>query len=87
METFAPAKPLVDDPRFTEARIHELSELEPSLIDAPIRDLGARFNDRPCCFTLQCCCGHFVHDAQSGPGNLAPLPDHGVGVVDYRIAT
>jgi len=86
METFAPTRPFVDDPGYAEARTRELSGLDPTMIDAPIRELVARLNVRPYCFTLQCCHGHFVHDAQPDPETLAPLPDHDVGEVEYRIA-
>jgi hypothetical protein len=86
METFAPTRPLIDDPRFAESRTHVLSGLEPAMIDAPIRELVARLNAWPFCFTLQCCYGHFVYAEQSDAQNLAPLPGHDVGEVEYRIA-
>lgn len=86
METFAPARPLVDVPRFIQRRNRVLSGLAPDELDAPVRTHVARLNARPCCFTLQCCWGHFVHGDQPDETGLAPPPDHDVGDIDYRIA-
>jgi hypothetical protein len=55
-------------------------------IDAPIRDVILSFAKLTCCFTLQCCFGHFVHAAQPDPEKLTPLPIENVGPVRYRIA-
>lgn len=86
METFAEARELVDDPRFTAERERSLASLVLEEIDAPLRGLIRGFAVLSCCFTLQCCYGHFVHAGQPVPDNLEPLPPGGAGSVRYRIA-
>jgi hypothetical protein len=89
METFHPAKALVPNPDFTGQRRRWLSGLEDHTIDPPLRPLIRRLNDRPDCFTLQCCYGHFVHAEQPDPHNLAPLPEEAIPPeidITYRIA-
>jgi hypothetical protein len=87
METFAPPRPLVDNPRFEEQRRAALAGLESARLDAPLTGLVAAFNRLGCCFTLQSCWGHFLYPGESDPRNLAPLPPPGkVGMVEYRIA-
>lgn len=86
METFAEARELVDDPGFTAERERVLAGLVLEDIDAPLRGLVRGFAALPCCFTLQCCYGHFVNAAQPQPDNLEPLPPGGAGSVRYRIA-
>jgi len=42
----------------------------------------------PHCFTVQCCCGHFVHDEEPDSDNLS-LPSHYAGMAEslrYRVA-
>jgi hypothetical protein len=33
------------------------------------------FSQLPYCFSLQCCCGHFLYEEMRDPQNPAPLPD------------
>lgn len=69
-----------------------LSELrqavEEGTLDPPIVPLLEGFAMIPCCFTMQSCWGHFVHELQPETKNLDSL--HGytgkVGQVLYRIA-
>ncbi len=57
------------------------------MIDPPIVDIINGFNKLPCCFTLQCCYGHFVCNGQKDPHNLEPLSlKSDPGRVEYRIA-
>ncbi len=86
METFASSRSFVDNPRYTRDRARVLGDLDPGKIDESIRDLVVSLNDLPCCFTLQCCHGHFVYEGQTDPESLAPLPADDVGSVRYRIA-
>jgi hypothetical protein len=86
METFAAARELVDDPRFAAERERALASLVLEEVDAPLRGLIRSFAALPCCFTLQCCYGHFVHAGQPAPDNLVPLLPGGTGAVRYRIA-
>ncbi len=86
METFAPARYLVDDPDFAAARQRILSRLRTEEIDDPLRDTVARLNARPYAITLQCCWGHFVHAGQPEPESLDRLPDRDPGEIEYRIA-
>ena len=87
METFTEPRKLIENPLFAKQRRKVLSTLSDDKIDGPIVDLIRDFNAQPFCFTLQACCGHFVHDGQPDPYSLAPLPLLGpVGTVEYRIA-
>jgi hypothetical protein len=89
METFHPVKALVPNPDFTDQRRRWLSGLEYRKIDPPLRPLIRRLNDRPDCFTLQCCYGHFVYGKQPDPHNLTPLPVKAIPAevdITYRIA-
>ena len=57
------------------------------MIDEPIIELIHAFNERPYCFTLQSCYGHFVYSDQNNPQNLEPLPrTDTLARVEYRIA-
>ena len=57
------------------------------MIDSPIVDIIKGFNILPCCFTLQCCFGHFAYDGHMDPHNLDPLPEsEQISRVEYRIA-
>lgn len=87
METFSEPKELVENPRYQEQRQKSLAGLTDSMIDVPITELIRDINNRPCCFTLQCCYGHFVYDGQNDTHNLEPLP-HTVKIdqIEYRIA-
>ncbi|VVS94622.1 hypothetical protein [Desulfoluna spongiiphila] len=87
METFTAPRPLVANPDFPEQRRRALAGLTESMIDAPLRGIVADFNRLPCCFTLQCCYGHFLFSGRRDPENLVPLPAiPPVKTVEYRIA-
>ncbi|MEE4217408.1 MAG: hypothetical protein V2I48_07360 [Xanthomonadales bacterium] len=86
METFAPAREFVENPRFRSDRDDILGNLVLHSIDPPIRELVARLSALPCCFTLQSCYGHFVCPAQPALDNLEPVPADATGPVRYRIA-
>jgi hypothetical protein len=87
METFAAAKPLVDNPQFASQRRGCLEGLDDGRIDAPIRPLIQRLNRLPHCFTLQCCWGHFTYAGRDDPRNLQPLPTAPIATgITYRIA-
>lgn len=86
METFAQPREFVVNPRYERERELALSNLDLKRIDAPIREIIAGLAKLPYCFTLQSCYGHFVHAAQPDRHNLAPLPAHDVGPIEYRIA-
>lgn len=87
METFTGAKPLVDHPSFLEDRRKSIAGLVLNGIDAPLRDLIDAFSRMTCCFTLQCCWGHFLTPRSQDPHTLEPLAAFPVaGTVEYRIA-
>ena len=86
METFADTRELVDDIGYPERRERALAALDLDAIDLPIRDIVRDLAALSHCFTLQCCCGHFVYAGQDDSQNLAPLPAEDVGAVRYRIA-
>jgi hypothetical protein len=86
METFAPPKELVHNPRFGCHREQITAALTLDVIDAPIRDLISAFSRLPHCYTLQSCYGHFLHAAQRDPHSLLSLPASDTGAVEYRIA-
>ena len=87
METYAEPKELVENSHYREQRIQSLDGLADNMIDAPIIDLINSVNRTPCCFTLQCCYGHFLYNGQKDQHNLAPLPiTNTIFRVEYRIA-
>ncbi len=87
METFTGAKPLVDHPSFHEDRRRSIAGLVMNEIDAPIKDIIDAFTTMTCCFTLQCCWGHFIVTRTQDPHTLEPLAAFPVtGTVEYRIA-
>ena len=86
METFTEPKPLVENPRYARDREVALAALDFGAIDAPIVDLISGFAALPHCFTLQCCCGHFVCAPEQDPRTLDPVPADHPGPVRYRIA-
>ena len=87
METFTELKELVENPHYPVQRQKTLAGLTDDMIDMPIVDLINGFNRLPCCFTLQCCRGHFVRSGQKDSHNLDPLPaTNTIGKVEYRIA-
>ena len=87
METFAVIKELVENPLFSRQKQKALRELAVAPIDQPIIELIDDFNKLPCCFTMQCCHGHFVYPGQDNPHKIAPLPRNtNITEVEYRIA-
>jgi len=87
METFAPAKALVENPGFAHQRRQCLKGLTADMIDPPIRPLVHTLNGIAACFTLQCCYGHFVFTGCRDPNNLDPLPPQAPRApITYRIA-
>ncbi len=86
METFTPARPLVEHPDFSVQKELALSSLNIRSLDEPVRDVVTALNDLSFCFTMQSCYGHFVFGNKE-PTNLEPLPLTEVaGSIDYRIA-
>ncbi len=87
METFIEPQELVNNPDFHEQRQRSIQSLNNDMIEAPLVDLINGFNKLPCCFTLQCCYGHFVYKGQKDIHNLEPLPlTDSLTEVTYRIA-
>ena len=87
METYTEPKELVENPHYHSQRRKSLCGLTDDMIDAPIIEIVNGFNKLPYCFTLQSCYGHFVHNSQKNPHNLAFLPiKDSLDRVEYRIA-
>jgi len=87
LETYADPKELVPNSHYQEQRTQSLDGLTDNMIDAPVIDLINAVNRIPCCFTLQCCYGHFLYNGQKDQHNLAPLPiTNTISRVEYRIA-
>lgn len=88
METFTELKDFVDNPDFHKQRQRAQNHLDWNEIDAPIIELIRDLNQINCCFTLQCCYGHFVTSHQKDPNNFDSLPLSGIiaGEITYRIA-
>jgi hypothetical protein len=87
LETFAGLKELVENPLFQNQKKQILSDLTDDMLDPPMVDLVSGFNALSCCFTLQCCYGHFVYGDQDDPENLEALPQKDISAeVKYRIA-
>jgi len=87
LETYIEPKELVDNPDFAVQKQKALGGLSDDMIDKPIIGIINAFNRIPYCFTLQCCFGHFVYEAQKDAHNLAPLPvTDTIMQVEYRIA-
>ena len=87
METYTELKEFVENPHYQLQRQQSLGSLTNDMLDPPIVDIITGFNKLTCCFTLQCCYGHFVFSGQSDPHNLAPLPvKKSPARVAYRIA-
>ena len=70
METFTEPKTWVENPQYRDQRQKSLASLSDDMIDEPIIELIHAFNERPYCFTLQSCYGHFVYSGQNDPHNL-----------------
>ncbi|MDR3640754.1 MAG: hypothetical protein P4L39_05480 [Humidesulfovibrio sp.] len=87
METFTDPKQLVENPQYQKQRRKTLAGLRDGMIDAPILGVVNGFNTLPYCFTLQCCCGHFLHNDVKESNNLESLPvTNTISVVEYSIA-
>lgn len=87
METFINPRELTKNPHFNKQRQKSLLGLSDITIDTPIVEIIYDFNRLPCCFTLQCCYGHFVYAGRKDSHNLEPLPDTDIiDEVEYRIA-
>lgn len=87
METFIEPRELINNPGFEMQKQQILAGLTDRMIDGPIVNVIRRLNKIPCCFTLQCCYGHFTYDGHWDPHNLDPLPaSEEIGRVEYRIA-
>jgi len=86
VETFAPARDFVENPRYGQDRADAVRRLDLAAIDVTIASLIAEFAAIPHCFTLQCCYGHFVWARGQDPRNLDPIPSDYTGTVRYRIA-
>ncbi len=87
METYTELREFTENPQYQMQRQRNLGSLTADMIDPPIIDLINGFNKLPCCFTLQCCYGHFVYTGQQDPHSCAPLPTQKIPArVEYRIA-
>ena len=87
METFCVAKEMVSNPGFGRQKLSILAGLTDDTIDTPILPIVKGLNGLPCCFTLQCCYGHFLYEGHWDPQNLDALPESdGPDKVEYRIA-
>lgn len=86
LDTFTEPREFVDNPRYSRDRHDTLARLGVTAIDAPIAGVVAGLNKLSHCFTLQCCCGHFVRTAEQDPHTLQPLRPGHAGLVTYRIA-
>jgi len=87
LETYTDLKEFTENPHYQMQRQKNLGSLTGDMIDPPIVDIITGFNKLTCCFTLQCCYGHFVYSGQPAPHNLAPLPiKESLTRVEYRIA-
>ncbi|MEN6472463.1 MAG: hypothetical protein ABFD81_00445 [Syntrophaceae bacterium] len=87
METFTGVKSLVNNPDFDEQRRRCLAAFDLGAIDAPLRDIIEAFTRLACCYTLQCCWGHFLPGGAGDAHTLALLPaSPAADSVRYRIA-
>jgi hypothetical protein len=86
VETFTEPRKLVANPRFADERRAALGALDLGAVDEPIVDIIEAFSLLPHCYTLQCCCGHFLTTPGQDDHSLAPIPEGHVTAVRYRIA-
>jgi len=92
METFTPAKPFAPHPGYAADREKAHRELEKEMlrgsIDTPLLPLIREWIPITHCFTVQCCCGHFVHDLEPDTENLVPPSRYRekINTVRYRLA-
>jgi hypothetical protein len=92
MDTFTEAKPFQPHADYAADRKRTLRELEREItrgsIDLPLLPMIRECMQIPHCFTVQCCCGHFVHDLEPDPENLS-RPSQYAGTAEslrYRVA-
>ena len=74
METFCPARNLVENPGFDRKKDGALKDLDPRALDPEMRDLVAGFNRLAHCYTLQCCHGHIILPGDGPPEKRPRLP-------------
>lgn len=87
METYTELKAFIANPHYQAQREASLAEMDLALVDAPLLGIVGGLNSLAYCFTLQSCCGHFLHPGQPDEKNTDPLPLAGdVASVDYRVA-
>jgi len=87
LETYIEPKDMMENPDYERQRQKSLAELADSMIDTPIIGLIKGLNSLTCCFTLQCCYGHFLYEGQDDPHNINPLPmTASIDSVEYRLA-
>lgn len=87
METYTELRDLIENPDYKAQRHKALAGLKGVVIDPPIVEHIKGLNNLPCCFTLQCCYGHFLYKGQDDPNNIEPLPvTDSIDRVDYKIA-
>lgn len=77
----------MENPLFTVQKQKSLAGLSDVIIDEPIINIISSLNALHCCFTLQCCYGHFLYIGQQNKHSLDPLPrTNTISRVEYRIA-
>ena len=92
METFIPAMPFITNPRFHEEREKHIAAvrnlIQAGEIDPPLVPILLGLNAVSCCFPVQSCYGHFVHQFEPEEKNLARLAPYKGTVTDvrYRLA-
>lgn len=92
METFVGPRQFVDHPEYEKNRYRALETLGNLIvhggIDPPLVELVELFSRVPHCYTVQSCCGHFVHEGEPDEHTLARLSSYRGKVhrVHYRIA-
>ena len=77
---------MVETGDYACARHEAIAALDLSAVDAPIADIVEGFTALPHCFTLQCCCGHFICGPERSTHSLEPSCPDFPGPVRYRIA-
>ncbi len=87
MKTYIEARDFILNPGFKNQREKNLPSLKNAEIDLPLKGLMEDCSRLPCCFTLQCCYGHFLYEGQKDRHFIGPLPDiYGGDQIEYRIA-
>lgn len=78
---------MVKNPSYRKQKEIVLAGLCDAQIDQPLIGLIAGLNKLSCCFTLQCCFGHFIHKGNCDPMNTEALPEtEDIRRADYKIA-